>query len=249
MRMFFLLIGLVMASTTAMAQSIVSDLSQNRVSITANFDGSQIFIFGAVKPDSMPDVDAAPLDVVIEVSGPTGPVLVRKKVYKLGIWVNADGVEVERAPTFYSLAATRPVHNILPDAEREKYRIGLDYAVHSSDEIDPEYAEAVVRIRQDQGTFATVESVVKLTEQTLFTSEVDLPSNLIEGDYTARIYLVRDGAVVAVSVSDITVRKTGLERWIYTLAHEKPLIYGLLSLLVALVAGYSASAVFRLLKR
>ncbi len=248
MRILLLLVSLAFSATAALSQSIVSDLSQNRVSITANFDGSQIFIFGAVKSNIMPDVNAAPLDVIIEVSGPAGPVLVRKKEYKYGIWVNAEAVEVDRAPTFYSLAGTRPVREILSDEERAKYNIGLDFAVQAPD-VGEEYAEAVVRIRQDEGTFGTAESGVKLTEETLFTTEVDLPSNLVEGDYVASIYLVRDGKVVASSKDEITVRKAGLEAWIYNLAHDKPLIYGLLSLLVALVAGWTASTVFRLLKR
>ncbi len=248
MRAVFLLIALVFPASAALSQAIVSDLSQNRVSITANFDGSQIFIFGAVKSNIMPDMNAGPLDVIIEVSGPSGPVLVRKKEYKYGIWVNAEAVTVDRAPSFYSLAGTRPVNEILPASEREKYNLGLDYAVGGS-AAGPEYAKAVVRIRQDSGVFATTESSVKLSEQTLFTTEVDLPSNLVEGDYTASIYLVRDQKVVASSTSSIMVRKAGLERWIYNLAHEKPLIYGLLSLLVALVAGWTASTVFRLLKR
>ena len=46
----------------------------------------------------------------------------------------------------------------------------------------------------------------------------------------------------------IDVRKVGIERWIYNLAHEKPLIYGLLSLFIAIVAGWSASAVFRYIR-
>ena len=44
------------------------------------------------------------------------------------------------------------------------------------------------------------------------------------------------------------MRKVGLERLIYTLAHERPLIYGLLSLVIAIAAGWSASAVFRYIR-
>ncbi|MGC1259467.1 MAG: TIGR02186 family protein, partial [Jannaschia helgolandensis] len=43
-------------------------------------------------------------------------------------------------------------------------------------------------------------------------------------------------------------QKVGLERWIYALANEEPILYGLLSLFIAIVAGWGASAVFRLFK-
>jgi len=249
LHLLLLVLGMMAIAEFARAQAIVSDLSQNRVSITANFDGSQIFIFGAVKSNIMPDVNAAPLDVIIELSGPPNPVMVRKKVYKFGIWINDAAVEVSRAPSFYSLASTRPVSQIISDAEREKYRIGLDYAVDAGNGTPAEFGQAVIRIRQDEGIFTKVDGPVKLTQETLFTTEVSLPANLVEGDYTASIYLVRDQKIVAESRSAIAVRKTGLERWLFVLAHESPLIYGALSLLVALVAGWAASEAFRLIRR
>jgi hypothetical protein len=48
--------------------------------------------------------------------------------------------------------------------------------------------------------------------------------------------------------STINVRKEGLERWLTNLARQQPLIYGLLSLLIAVVAGWAASAGFRFLR-
>ena len=46
----------------------------------------------------------------------------------------------------------------------------------------------------------------------------------------------------------IEVSKVGLERFLYNLAHDRPLIYGLLSLAIAIAAGWMASAVFRYMR-
>ncbi len=46
----------------------------------------------------------------------------------------------------------------------------------------------------------------------------------------------------------IDVRKEGLERWLTNLARNQPLIYGLLSLAIAVVAGWGASAAFRYIR-
>ncbi|NHW60011.1 hypothetical protein HA378_33110, partial [Escherichia coli] len=79
MRGFLALLALMLLSVTAQAQNLAQDepavaandlqeavvlgLSQNRVRITANFDGSEILIFGAVKRDgAVPDSE---LDVII----------------------------------------------------------------------------------------------------------------------------------------------------------------------------------------
>uniref|UniRef100_UPI0040478BE1 TIGR02186 family protein n=1 Tax=Yoonia sp. TaxID=2212373 RepID=UPI0040478BE1 len=63
------------------------------------------------------------------------------------------------------------------------------------------------------------------------------------------IFLTRDRTVVETYTATIPVQKVGLERWLYTLAQEQALLYGLLSLLIAISAGWGASAVFGLLRR
>ena len=39
----------------------------------------------------------------------------------------------------------------------------------------------------------------------------------------------------------ITVQKEGIERWLYNLAQRQPLLYGLMSVAIALAFGFSAS--------
>ena len=46
----------------------------------------------------------------------------------------------------------------------------------------------------------------------------------------------------------IGVRKEGLERFVFNLSREQPLIYGLVSLVLAALAGWGASAAFRLIR-
>jgi hypothetical protein len=46
----------------------------------------------------------------------------------------------------------------------------------------------------------------------------------------------------------VGVRKEGLERLLFNLSREQPLIYGLLSLFMAAGAGWAASAGFRILR-
>ncbi|MEL6683215.1 MAG: TIGR02186 family protein, partial [Pseudomonadota bacterium] len=50
-------------------------------------------------------------------------------------------------------------------------------------------------------------------------------------------------------ITMIPVRKVGLERWLYNLAHENAFLYGLMSLAIAIAAGWGASAAFSLLRR
>lgn len=233
-------------------ETVVAGLSQNRVSINANFDGSEILIFGAVKRFTHPP-DSGPLQVIITVSGPSLPIIVRKKERVIGVWANRASVKVDQAPSFYAITTTAPLDQILTRVDDLRHHISLDQMVRTVGEAGnvenvEEFSEAVVRIRKANGLYSVQEGGVTLTDETLFKSNIALPANLVEGDYIARIYLTRDRKVVDEFETAITVRKVGLERWIYALAHEQPLLYGLLSLAIAVVAGWMAAAVFRLIK-
>ncbi len=248
-----LAISLIFLASAAHAQeTIIVGLSQSNVAITANFSGSDILIFGAVKRDGpLPD-NAGPLDIAIVVEGPLQHVTVRRKEKKLGIWINTDSLDVEQAPSFFTVATTGPLEEILTDELRKEHAIGLEYAVRLPEhDLAPDtetFNEAIARIRVANGLYSEREGAVSFGAETLFNTDIELPSNLVEGDYTAKIFLIRDRQIIGQVAVQISVRKTGLERWIYNLAHEQALIYGLLSLLVALVAGYGASEIFRRLK-
>ena len=76
-----------------------------------------------------------------------------------------------------------------------------------------------------------------------------MPANLVEGDYAAEFFLVRDLKVISSGGTTIRVEKTGIERWLYNLSHNQPLVYGLFSVALALAAGWLAAEAFRLAKR
>lgn len=252
-RMFLSAILLIASLTAAFAnEEVVAGLSQNRVAITANFDGSEILVFGAVKRSApIPDEN---LEVIITISGPSTPVTVRRKEKRLGIWVNNDAVEVDSAPSFYAVATTAPLTEILSETEDQRKKISINKAIrsvgapaHITDSAN--FTEALIRIRRDNKLYQLLEGQVELSDQTLFRTSVALPSNLTEGSYITRFLLLRNGAVVSEYETEIDVRKVGLERWVYNLAHQNPLVYGLLSLFIAVTAGWGASAVFRYIQR
>ncbi len=242
---------LALATGGARAEEIVLGLSADEVGITATFDGSDILVFGAVKRDRPVPTDSG-LDVIVAVTGPLTPVIMRKKDRRLGIWINSESALIDAAPSFYAVATTGPLPEILRDTEDLRHRITVPRAIRSvGNEVTDStaFTEALIRIRNDEGLYTLLEGAVNLTEQTLFRSRIALPANLIEGRYDARIFLVRDGEVIDVYEAPITVRKVGLERWLFNLAQDWPLPYGLLTLALAVSLGWLASAAFQRLRR
>ncbi|MDC0739031.1 TIGR02186 family protein [Cognatishimia sp. SS12] len=248
-----LLVLLCLAAPAHAQEEVVLGLSQNRVAITANFDGSEILVFGAVKrEDSIPEGD--PLQVIVAVSGPNEPITVRRKEKKFGIWVNTDSVEIDGAPSFYAVATSGPLGEIVSPAENRLHQISVENAISSigAQTQKPgaaEFADAVVRIRTNQGFYMLRENTVDVSEQTLFRTSVAMPANLTEGFYATRVFLVRSGEVISTYETKIDVRKVGLERWLYNLSRQQPLVYGLLSLAIAIIAGWGASAFFRVIRQ
>jgi len=251
MRLLLVLL-LTLLPALGQAEEVVLGLSRNNVAITANFDGSELLIFGAVKREE-PIRQDLPLEVIITVTGPSTAVTVRRKERTFGIWVNRDSVDVDVAPSFYAVATTGPMTDVLKDIEDLRYKISINRAIRSvgapSNILDAErFTDALIRIRQNRGLYLEDEGGVELDEQTLFRTSLRLPANLTEGRYKTRIFLTRGGDVISNYETEIEVRKVGLERWLYSLSRNQPMLYGLMSLAIAVAAGWGASEAFRLLR-
>ena len=246
------LTALVLLAPPLRAETIVAGLSQNSVSITTNFDGSEILIYGAVKRDA-PSTATKPLEVIITVEGPSLPVTIRLKDKRAGIWVNTGAVTVDSAPTFYAVATTGPLSRVLKDTDNLRFRITIPRVIRAigitSEAQDAgDYVQAFLRLQDEAGIYRVDQGAVELLEDTLFRTDVTLPASLTDGEYRVRIFLTRDGHVVDQQERIIGVRKAGIERFLFNLAQGQPLLSGLLSVLMAVIAGWAASAAFRLIR-
>ena len=246
------LILLLLMALPASAETVVLGLSQKEVAITTSFDGWEILIFGAVKREApIPDSN---LGVIVTVAGPSEPVLVRRKERRFGIWVNTDAVEIDAAPSFYAVATSGKLVDLLSNVEDLRHKVTVPSMIRSVGApmsiLDAgSFTDALIRIREDEMQFQLLEEQVVVDDDTLFRTRVRLPAALTEGDYATRIFLTREGAVVSQYETVIEVRKVGLERWLFVTSRERPMLYGLMSLAIAIAAGWGASAAFSLLRQ
>lgn len=243
---------LILLTLPLRGEQIVAGLSQGRVSITADFDGSEILVFGAVKHDKPPAIHP-PLEVIITVEGPRSTLDVRKKMRLGGIWVNRESTLIDNVPAFYSIATTGPLFGILSHTADVHHGISIPRGIRAAGAVrDTEtpirFTDALIRLRMRDGLYKVSENSIVFSEQTLFRTSVALPANLTEGIYKVRIFLTRDREILDYHTTYIDVRKVGLERFLHNLAHKKPALYGLLSIVLAALAGWGASALFRYIR-
>ncbi len=248
-----LLIGALGVGPTHAREEVVAGLSQHQVEITADFRGSDILIYGAVRREE-PVPAGKPLDVIITLEGPSAEAQVRRKSRVFGLWINTEQVVVDAAPSFYAVATTGPFSRIISDTEDLRQAISIPRAIRSvgapQNVQDPgSFPQALIRLRQGADVYRLAEGSVSLKDDTLFRTDITLPANLVEGPYKVRFYLLRDRAVISDYSQTIFVRKVGLERWLFRLSQDHAALYGLLSLALAAALGWLASTLFRLAGR
>ncbi|MCW5725134.1 MAG: TIGR02186 family protein [Maricaulaceae bacterium] len=237
--------------------TIVAALTREVVEIRSDFTGADLILYGAARGLREDD------DIIVVVRGPLSDLRVMRKQRRFGIWVNSAPVRFEDVPDYYAVAATRPLREVgtftalrrsgigldnlrlsAPDTERIETRFGAEVVVSEIGEEIAEYRGAIARTRLREGVFAETPGGVEVLEGGLFRALVKLPAATPVGVYTVEVYLFRGGAPAAARSTALTVRKAGLEQAIYEWAHQRPRLYGLAAVIMALLAGWGAAAVF-----
>ncbi len=246
MRWFAVLL-LLAFSTTARADDLVSGLSQDQIEITSNYTGTDMVVFGAIEGAS--DSDAA-RDIVVVVRGPVADMSVRRKARVAGIWINRDEMTLSGMPSYYFLASTRALTGIASKETLERYQIGLDYlqpeavSTHAPLKAVP-YIKAAIEEREKDNLYAEVPQGVEFLSYSLFRVRVPMPADVPRGQYTAEVYLFRDGTVMSAQSTPLFVNQIGLERRLYNFAHSWPFAYGMSTVLMAALMGWLSSVLFR----
>ena len=237
-----LLLSLVAASARADDVPLVADLSSHLVAITAGFTGTDILLFGSTD---------GPGDIVVVVRGPAGDVNIRRKERLGPIWVNASSVTAHDAPSYYRMASSRPLNEFVSDQLKERYQLGLaNLRLNTSDEkfsADEmaQFRTALVRLKTADGLYGEDLGAVNMMSNRLFRTELHFPANVPTGTYLVEVYLFREGAVTSAEIVPFTVSKLGIGADVYDFAQNYGALYGLFAVLIAIVAGYAASAAFK----
>lgn len=252
MRTAWALVLLILCAGAARADDLVSGLSQDQIQITSNYTGSDLLVFGAIEPDTESDAMAAAgkRNIVVIIRGPDTVMDVRRKQRYAGIWINDRKVTLTGMPGYYFVASTGPLGTIASEGTLERYQIGLDNVAPrtaSARKISTieQFRQAVVRERMRAHVYAFAPQGVEFLSKSLFRVHVPVPADAPRGQYTAEVYLFRDGEVISAQSTPFFVNQIGIERQLFNLAHDQPLAYGLAAVLMAVLLGWVSSFTFR----
>lgn len=236
-------------ATAADEPKLVPDVSQREVEIQYSFTGADLLLFGAiVYPDGRRPDKAA--DIVVVLKGPDQSIMMREKQKVAGIWVNADSARFRSAPSFYAMASSRPIASIVDERTAAIYEMGLDKLQLSPASLNDNaelkrFQAGLVDLRRKTALFVERPGTVEITDGVLYRARLPLSARVIVGDYTAETFLVQDGRVVAAAVRDITIRKSGFERFMAVAADRWSFLYGFAAIALAVGMGWAAGAIAR----
>lgn len=218
---------------------LLADLTNANIEVNAGYSGASISVFGAVFVPK-----GNPADVVVVVRGPDQPVSIARRERRAGLWLNGEPADVSGAPGFHLTAASRTLSRIADPRTLNHAGVGLE-SLPFSVPGGAEYRQAFIRLKVREGLYVEDPGGVDFVDRGLFRAEVDLPVSAPVGQYRVEVLLFQDGQPVARRGRDLTIEKVGVERLISGFAQQRPWAYGMVCVLIALAAGWAASAAFR----
>jgi uncharacterized protein (TIGR02186 family) len=227
---------------------LVPEVSQHEVQVRQGFTGADLLLYGAIL-DPGGRRPAQRYDIVVVLKGPTEPIRLREKERIGGIWINAASTDFRSAPSFFAVASSRPIPEIVDERTAAIYELGTEFIQLSpSSAIDPEeqarFTAGLTDLRQRQGLYKQDMNGVTISEQVLYQARIALPSNVQTGTYTAETFAITGGRVIASAVAEVEVRKVGFERFVEVFARHQAFWYGLVAVSLSIFMGWIAGRLF-----
>jgi uncharacterized protein (TIGR02186 family) len=234
----------------ARSEQLVTALSHDKVSISSNFTGTQIVVFGTIERDAQTVARAEPYEVVVTVSGPPTNVVTRRKQRTFGIWINRQSERMSGVPSFLAIHSTSPLTDIAADAQRARLGLGLDMLpINAEPSAKPpvrtSFESSFIRLMQQERRFRYDPNGVEFLSGQLFRASVVLPATVTVGSYTAKVQLFRGGALLSTTSQTLEIGKIGFEQAMSNYARTHGFYYGVATVLIACLTGWLAGIIFR----
>jgi uncharacterized protein (TIGR02186 family) len=252
MRRAIFIIAVLTASAPAKAERLTIAVSTPQISISSNFTGTPITVFGVIERDNRrPIPEGTPYSVAILLLGPNENVVARRKDRVVGIWLNHAAHSLVAVPSFYSLSSNEAAEDVANAPVLQRLQIGfnnialaIDGRVGADDPEAREFRDAFLRLKEDDGLYSETRDVTFIGDS-IFRSISFLPANIPVGRYTVAAYVFSEGELVGHAQDRIEVTKAGFEGAMAAFVRNQSLIYGIFCAALAVFVGWAGGVIFR----
>lgn len=227
---------------------LTAKANHDHITIDFFYHGSSVSVKG--------EADSG-VDLIIKITSPEGHQVMKQKG-KVGgmLWMNVGQLKFENTPNFYEVFSTKKIDDILAQDEREKYLLGypalakhVEISPAASGEEKIKWFNEFIRYKEDSKVYASLAGKITTTSLPNGRQEyyilTDWPYQAAPGDYLVTVYAVKDNKVMEQAETKVNVEQVGIVKSLATMAKNNAAFYGLLSIGMALGAGFGVGLVFR----
>jgi uncharacterized protein (TIGR02186 family) len=241
-----LLFAMLLTAGTASAK-LTAQANHDHISVDFFYHGKTVSVRGVSDPGT---------DLVVKIASPEGEQTLRQKGKVGGIlWMNVGKLTFERVPSLYFLASTKNLTDILSEEDINKYVLGYSALVKHA-EVTPvatpaekeKWFDQFVSFKEASKLYATSSGKITTTQEgdtQQYYILLDWPYQAVPGEYTVSVYAVKNNKVVEQAETKVSVEQVGVVKSLAGMAKSKAALYGFLSIMVALGAGFGVGLVFR----
>jgi uncharacterized protein (TIGR02186 family) len=217
--------------------------AESVIRITPSYRGELVAVQGSAPEDCA---------VVVRLTSP-GETRTCTRKGKVGpFWLSVDRIRFDDVPRMYKVKASGTLDDIVDADEQVRYELGargLKAAIMGAGGPERDlYVDELILIQRRDRLYDFEDGAVERRGATFRTSFF-WPPDGPPGRYRLEAFAVRAGRVVGSAEAEVDVRSVGVEAWVRGLAGRHGILYGLLSVGLAIATGLAASVVFSMPSR
>jgi uncharacterized protein (TIGR02186 family) len=242
----FLIIAIAFPFGTASAE-LTAKANHAHIKVDFFYHGSTVSVSGIADKGT---------DLIIKIASPEGHEALKQKG-KVGglLWMNVGALKFEGVPNLYSIHSTRKVEDLIDQQEQDQYVIGypalgrhIKLSPAADEQEKAKWFGEFLKYKESSRLYTTSSGKIDLKEKDgnqSYYINTEWPYQAPPGDYLVTVYAVRDGKIVDTAVSKVLVEQVGIVKSLAGMAKNNSVLYGIISIISALGAGFGVGLVFR----
>jgi uncharacterized protein (TIGR02186 family) len=246
--LFVIVLSFLFLSLTGNASAeLTAKANHDHIKIDSFYHGSTVSVRGVSDPGT---------DLIIKITSPEGHQVLREKGKVAGLlWMNAGELKLDHVPNVYFLHSTKNIDDILGTGEIVRYEIGYQ-ALKNHAEMTSVAGEnektrwfnEFVKFKEASKLYATSTGKISLTQKDGKQNYYILtqwPYQAAPGNYTVTVYEVKDKKVIDTAEASVLVEQVGIVKSFNGMAKNNGSLYGIISVIAALGAGFGVGMIFK----
>ncbi len=230
---------------SSQALALTCKVTPGKIPISLGYHGTKVTINGEGLNTE---------DVIIQIYSPPSEEHLKYKGKAGGIfWMKLGTMVFENVPKVYLVYSTKDTHELLSPETCEELSIGFDSlkkkAVIKSKlkNLDRDkWLKEFMKFKKVEHLYLEQSGIVTVDPAThTYRVEIDWPFEAPPGEYIVEVFAIKDGKVMDKAQAKIRDERVGIEELLSHMAFEKPAVYGIIAIVVAIIAGFGVGMVFK----